>query len=217
MLLAKDPKQRPAATQFRAHDWLLQDGYVQEKQPNRNPDSLGHLSYFHRAAMFSIASGLSMQDFQGLYRVFQTMDTDNSGVLTVEELATGLERCGIQQDAHTLMAILDLDQDGCVSYTEFLAGALQHGEELTENQVRYAFDMFDLDGDGLISMHELRLMLSGDGPLTDVLPDGQTVEQVMEEVAEGDESISLAQFREYLTSKRNKTSIALAPPLPGPR
>ena len=50
--------------------------------------------------------------------------------------------------------------------------------DVSERLVACVFDMFDLDSDGYISMHELRLMLSGDGPLVDVLPDGQTVEQV---------------------------------------
>ena len=58
--------------------------------------------------------------------------------------------------------------------------------------------MFDLDNDGYISMRELRFMLSGDGPLVDVLPDGQTVDEVMNEVSGGTGQISFSAFQQYL-------------------
>ena len=42
------------------------------------------------------------------------------------------------------------------------------------------------------------VMLSGDGPLVDVLPDGQTVEQIMDEASGGDGLVSFSDFRNYL-------------------
>ena len=40
--------------------------------------------------------------------------------------------------------------------------------------------------------------LSGDGPLVEVLPDGQTVAQVMLELGQGEGRISFEQFRSYI-------------------
>lgn len=76
-------------------------------------------------------------------------------------------------------------KDGQVSYTEFVAGALRLSDldpKRCDRLLRYAFEVFDLDGDGGLDMTELSLMLSGaEGHLADVLPDGSTVEQVMED------------------------------------
>jgi hypothetical protein len=61
-----------------------------------------------------------------------------------------------------------------------------------------AFALFDLDGDGQISVHEIRVMLSGDGPLVEVLPDGNTVDQIVKEVGNEDGVISYDDFAAYI-------------------
>jgi len=59
--------------------------------------------------------------------------------------------------------------------------------------------MVDVNKDGVINLQELRLMLSGKGPLTAVLPDGKTVEQVLAEVdTSHDGVISFDEFKAYL-------------------
>eukprot|EP00438_Fugacium_kawagutii_P023062 Skav201160 [mRNA] locus=scaffold65:157971:174003:- [translate_table: standard] len=139
------------------------------------PKSLGgESSYFHRAAL----------------------DADKSGQLDHDELRSGLEKLGLRQDPNGLMASMDLDQDGQISYTEFLGATLNLDEERGERLMRYAFAMFDLDGDGVINMEELR---DGGSLVSDLLPDGQTVDEVMEEVSSGDGVISFARFRSYMT------------------
>mmetsp|Transcript_99831 Transcript_99831/g.183390 ORF Transcript_99831/g.183390 Transcript_99831/m.183390 type:complete len:146 (+) Transcript_99831:64-501(+) len=51
----------------------------------------------------------------------------------------------------------------------------------------------------MISLDELRSILSGDGPLAAVLPDGKTVEQVLREVdTSRDGLISFEEFKAYL-------------------
>jgi len=206
-LMAKDPKLRPTAGECRQHGWF-EEHIAAAQRPGQLPlpsglTTLGHDSYFHRAVTFCIASALGMKDMQDLFEVFLAMDSDLSGYLSPEQLREGLASFGIQQDPGALMAILDLDGDGRISITEFLAGAMQLKEGASDKQIRYAFGLFDLDCDDHISMDELRLMLSGDGPLADVLPDGQTAEQIMEEVSGGVGRISFEDFRAYLTRARH--------------
>eukprot|EP00928_Gymnodinium_smaydae_P057448 TRINITY_DN4068_c0_g1_i1.p1 TRINITY_DN4068_c0_g1~~TRINITY_DN4068_c0_g1_i1.p1 ORF type:complete len:711 (-),score=144.80 TRINITY_DN4068_c0_g1_i1:66-2198(-) len=211
VLLSKDPVARPNAKECRGHDWFISDS---TSRPSSSRSShiklktIGHHNYFHRAAMFCIATELSMKDMTGLFDVFQSIDSSGSGRLTQDQLGEGLKKLGINQDPAKMMAILDMDQNGYVSYTEFLAGALSTTENLSERLVREAFDLFDLDGDGIISKHELRLMLSGDGPLVDVLPDGQTVDEIMQEAGDG-VGISFADFRKYLNKSAKSSNRGL--------
>eukprot|EP00931_Biecheleriopsis_adriatica_P066208 TRINITY_DN40607_c0_g1_i1.p1 TRINITY_DN40607_c0_g1~~TRINITY_DN40607_c0_g1_i1.p1 ORF type:complete len:1713 (+),score=346.86 TRINITY_DN40607_c0_g1_i1:23-5140(+) len=203
-LMAKDPKARLSARECFEHEWLaaLSTSALTKGTNLQVPEAFGHASYFHRAVMFCMAAGLGMKDMHDLYQLFQALDADNNGQLSLEELQQGLLKLGIQQDPKRLMAVMDLDQDGQISYTEFLAATLRLEEERGDRLMRYAFSMFDLDSDGYISMHELRKLLSGEGPLADVLPDGKTVDEVMEEVSRGEGTISFAHFRSYLLKSK---------------
>uniref|UniRef100_A0A7S4V7Z9 non-specific serine/threonine protein kinase n=1 Tax=Alexandrium monilatum TaxID=311494 RepID=A0A7S4V7Z9_9DINO len=212
-LLAKDPINRLTAKECRTEEWFeigTPLRMVKREQARISLQSIGHVSYFRRAAMFAVATGLSMKDMQHLFEVFQSLDDDDSGSLTLEQFARGLELTGIQQDPETLLAILDMDQNGSISYTEFLAGVIGTNSEgtISENAVREAFEMFDLDGDGSISAQELRIVLSGDGPLVEVLPDGYTIDDVMEQVGEGGQ-ISFDNFMAFM--RRMESSPSTAP------
>jgi len=209
-LLSKDPKLRPTAKECRLMEWFVLEAHGDRSEvqdaPKCKPLELGHLNYFHRSAMFCIAAGLSMKEMRHLYEVFQSLDKDKTGYLSMDELTQGLAVLGSESDPKTLMAVMDMDQSGHISYTEFLAGALRADEDLNDRLLQYAFDMFDLDGDKFISMHELKLMLSGDGPLVDVLPDGHTVSQVMDELGEGEGRVTFEQFRKYMGNVKSKES-----------
>ncbi|CAE7180806.1 CPK2 [Symbiodinium pilosum] len=199
-LMEKNPQARISARQCFDHEWL-RSSLDQLDAHLQMPDSLGRpTSYFYRAVTFCMAAALGMKDLSRDTQLFETFDTDKSGQLDTEELKAGLARLGLRQDPSGLMAAMDLDQDGQISYTEFLAATLCLDEERGERLMRYAFSTFDLDDDGYISMPELRQLLSGEGALVaDVLPDGQTVDEVMEEVSGGEGEISYSRFRAYLT------------------
>mmetsp|Transcript_123458 Transcript_123458/g.193670 ORF Transcript_123458/g.193670 Transcript_123458/m.193670 type:complete len:1178 (-) Transcript_123458:126-3659(-) len=217
-LLAKDPLTRFTATECRAQEWFhasLEEVSNSSGSPSKGSlssksfENIGHTNYFQRAAMFCVAAGLSMKDMSSLFDIFQTIDTDKSGYLTFEQFSEGLQQLGIEQDPEVLMTMLDVDQNGSISYTEFLAGTLlgKSRKALTDQMLKEAFGLFDLDGDGRISVHEVRVMLSGDGPLVEVLPDGNTVEQIMREVGNEEGVISYEDFARYMRLAVEKTKI----------
>jgi serine/threonine protein kinase len=219
-LLAKDPIARLTAKECRAQEWFacgsadastasVDSPSWKASQSSMSFVGISQCNYFQRAAMFCVAAKLSMKDMGGLFEIFQSIDTDKSGCLSFEQFSAGLEQLGIQEDPAALMAILDVDQNGSISYTEFLAGTLLgnggDSDSLPERMLKEAFSLFDLDGDGSISMHELRVMLSGDGPLVEVLPDGNTVDQIMQEVSNNEEGvISYAEFASYIRKAAEK-------------
>mmetsp|Transcript_87287 Transcript_87287/g.154674 ORF Transcript_87287/g.154674 Transcript_87287/m.154674 type:complete len:1085 (-) Transcript_87287:90-3344(-) len=200
-LLSKDPLARLTAQECRSLGWFATSNQLPPAESQAKIQNLGRANFFHRVAMFAVATGLSMKEMQDVFQVFQSIDLDRSGYLSFDQFAEGLKQLNISEDPQELMAILDMDQNGRISYTEFLAGVLGSiAEDLPEKLVREAFDVFDLDGDGVISLSELRLMLSGDGPLVEMLPSGQTVDEVMEEVGDGKDCITFQDFLEYLAA-----------------
>lgn len=93
---------------------------------------------------------------------------------------------------------IDVDHDGATSYTEFLAAVLEMQGKLVDDLLRHAFSVFDVDRDGRITLDELRAILSGDGPLVAVLPDGQRVEDIIRAIdTSHDGAISFGEFRAY--------------------
>jgi len=211
-LLAKDPIARLTAKECRATEWFTSAPAVfYEKASSAQRTSLqsiGHSNYFKRAAMFCVAAGLSMKDMGRLFEIFQAIDKDSSGNLSLKEFAAGLQRLGVQEDPAALFSILDVDQNGYISYTEFLAATLmgKDSESLSRQMLREAFRLFDLDGDGSISEQELRVMLSGHGPLVEVLPDGSTVDEIMREVGNGAGVITFEAFAAYVTAAQEPIS-----------
>merc|ERR1719387_3124014 len=126
--------------------------------------------------MFCIASELSMKSMKEMFDTFSALDKDGSGTLKKDELVGCFAQLGVTVDPTTLLASLDMDQDDCISYTEFVSGMLSVKWDASQQHIESAFRMLDLDGDGFITSSEVRVMMSGDGPLVDLMPDGQSID-----------------------------------------
>ena len=63
------------------------------------------------------------------------------------------------------MAILqaaDTENSGSIDYTEFLAATIDQQTFMRDDYLKTAFNMFDKDGSGKISVDELKQILGGD-------------------------------------------------------
>lgn len=150
--------------------------------------------------MNCIAAQLDTGRIEGLSNIFSSLDTDCDGTLSTAELAAGLAELGVDPDAISqLVDVVDMNNDGHIQYSEFVASLLHTQGKLVEDILLTAFHVIDVNGDGQISLDELSAMLSSGGPLVSVLPDGKTVEQVLNEVdTSRDGVISFREFKAYL-------------------
>jgi calcium-dependent protein kinase len=81
-------------------------------------------------------------------------------------------------DVDKLMAVMDSNKNGFIDYTEFIAGCLTSQTYLKENHLKAAFNYYDKDSSGTISIEELKQCLhSEELTLTD-----RQIEKLMNEV-----------------------------------
>ena len=113
----------------------------------------------------SVQRHASMDDeaLLALRRVFDTVDTDGSGAIGLEELGTLLETLGqaqrSQAELRQAMQLMDVDNSGEVEFEEFSQMLLQWQRD----DLRSVFGYFDRDESGEIDLHEFREALQALG------------------------------------------------------
>lgn len=136
-----------------------------------------------------------------LRRVFQTFDRNGDGRITKSELNDSLENLGIyiaDKDLVAMIEKIDANGDGCVDMGEF--GELYQSimfEKDEEEDMKEAFNVFDEDGDGFITVHELGSVLVSLG-----LKQGKTVEACKKMIGkvdvDGDGKVNLKEFKQMM-------------------
>jgi len=143
---------------------------------------------------------LSMDPHE-LKRVFQMFDRNGDGRITKKELNDSLENLGIfipDKELTLMIERIDVNGDGCVDIDEF--GELYQtimDERDEEEDMREAFNVFDQNGDGFITVEELRTVLSSLG-----LKQGRTVEDckkmIMKVDVDGDGMVDYKEFKQMM-------------------
>ncbi|CAA0833257.1 Calmodulin-like protein 5 [Striga hermonthica] len=145
-----------------------------------------------------------VMDPDELKRVFQMFDRNGDGWITRDELSGSLENMGIfipDDELALMIGKIDANGDGCVDMDEFeaLYRNIITGERDTdgEEDMREAFNVFDLNGDGFITADELRSVLAGLG-----LEQGRAAEDcrkmIMKVDADGDGMVDFSEFKRMM-------------------
>ncbi|CAM6108741.1 unnamed protein product [Calypogeia fissa] len=183
-MLRQNPKERLTAHEVLNHPWIREDGEAPDK-PLDNA-VLSRLKQFtamnklKKLALKVIAESLSEEEIKGLKEMFKSIDTDNSGTITFEELKDGLQKQGsnlAESEVRQLMAAADVDGNGTIDYLEFITATMHLNKVDKEDHLYAAFQHFDQDSSGFITMEELEQALVRHG-----MGDPETLKEIIKEV-----------------------------------
>ncbi|KAL8274699.1 hypothetical protein Esti_001414 [Eimeria stiedai] len=163
--------------------------------------SFQRLHKLKRLAITCVAYQLSDSEIGMLHDAFAALDKNADGVLTVNEIQQGLQQCGVNgDDVLEVLKELDTDGNGTIDYTEFIAASMDHKIYEQESACQNAFRVFDLDGDGKISVDELQKVLE-----TNYIKEAFSKETVMEMMREGDlNNDGMIDFDEFMRMMRGR-------------
>ena len=99
-------------------------------------------------------------NFLNLQEAFNVFDKDNDGSITIKELRTAMRSLGYNPSAEELQDLIreyDKDDSGTIELNEFMklmTNKIKEQEEV--NQLIEMFEVFDRNGDGLLSKDEIK-------------------------------------------------------------
>lgn len=103
-------------------------------------------------------------DFKNLREAFRSLDKNNTGMLTINEIKDAFNESAIpSEDVSKIFNMIDIDHDGVINYSEFLAATMDKTKALTMQNLMFAFHHFDVDNSGYITEQNLSEVFHREG------------------------------------------------------
>lgn len=145
---------------------------------------------------------LTQDQLDELREAFAIYDIDGDGQITTRELGSVMRALGHNPtEAEVLSFInqIDTNQSGTIDFQEFSKLMSTKMKEIdTEEDIIDAFKVFDMEGKGFITAHELRHVMTN---LGEKLTDEEVDEMIREADFDGDGVINYSDFVKMMTSK----------------
>jgi len=215
-LLTYDPRKRISAIEALQHPWVQY--YTQALLASETPlsnklgsDLLEKFKTFQRfnkmkkLAITCVAYQMTEREIGTLHDIFSALDKNGDGVLTVSEVSHALHNMSVTygDEIQGILQELDTDGNGTIDYTEFIAASIDHKLYEQESVCRSAFRVFDLDGDGKITIDEMHNVLEMNFVREAFTRD--IVEEMIKEVdTNNDGSIDFEEFMKMMRGNQKK-------------
>ena len=99
-------------------------------------------------------------------KLFEIIDKKGNGKINKEELFNGLNELyksdKLKDDVDKIFENLDINNDLYIEYEEFIRAAIDKSIFLTDSSLRFAFNFFDKNNRGEITVEDLCSIFAGD-------------------------------------------------------
>jgi calcium-dependent protein kinase len=154
---------RPSIQEVLEHKW------IKENAPNSTNKVL-NIDWFHikkysqlnlmqKCVINFTAFHLTEDETRQFVEMFNSLDENNDGVLTIEEIQNGIEKCQFGMKINTddmieMFNEMDVDKNGLINFTEFISALMDYEKYIKKEQLLECFKSYDTDGSGTISFEE---------------------------------------------------------------
>jgi calcium-dependent protein kinase len=149
-LLVKDVQSRYSAADAYNHPWIQnvqdQDDTVIASDAFDNMKSFMEAVNFKKATLIYLAAKLPEGCIEDLRSLFIKIDINGDGRITADEFQVAIKKYDIDystKQMQDLIYMLDINNNGYIDYTEFLAGCMKSKIYLKEENLKIAFSYFD--------------------------------------------------------------------------
>ena len=150
----------------------------------------------------NIINNLTEEQIAEFKEAFQIFDKDGDGSITTKELGTVMRSLGqnpSDEEVRQMIEEVDEDKSETIDFKEFLGLMARKMKETdAEDELLEAFKVFDRDGNGKISAHELRYVMLSSG---EDLTEQDIQEMVMEADIDGDGFIAYQAFAKIMMNQ----------------
>ncbi|KAL9185263.1 hypothetical protein ACHAXT_003040 [Thalassiosira profunda] len=197
-LLVYDPKKRLSAEEAVNHPWFKKKRFaVAETEADQNlhatvRDNImkyANTSELKRIAAVVVAHKSSSEEIMEMRKAFDKYDERKDGFISWDEFKLALAAFNYtDEELNDMFSQMDVNKNGVILYTEFLAATLEMHGRVEEKRLAEAFDHIDDDDSGFISKENLIKLLGANVPPS-------RVEKLISEVdIDGDGMISFEEF-----------------------
>ncbi len=142
------------------------------------------------------------EELHEIRAAFAKCDEDGSGAITKDELGSILQSLGQYFSEKALIELMnnsDLNNDGYITFHEFLSlYKKQVLFKVQEEKLRKAFNICDYDGNGFVTLEELKHIINEVG---ENLNEEQIITMIKEVDMDGDDRIN---FEEFIQLMKNQ-------------
>jgi len=165
--LLTDEKERITPKEILQHEWMAKAHSFKRLKTNKllmkRLEKFQSSNRLQKTILSYLASKASDEDLKDEIHFFNQIDSNKDGYITMKELKQGLTKYtdGNKDILKNIMKQMDTENNGAISFNEFVAAVLNDSVAKDYKNIAKAFKFFDKDNDGEIDDEELKAALGG--------------------------------------------------------